>query len=270
MVFVADRHATGGDDQVVALRRPRAAPRAVACSESGTMPRSVTSQPSCAQQRAEHEAVAVVDRTGAQRLAGHRQFVAGEEAGDAHATVHRQGAPDRPRRPRPVACGVRRVPARQDHSCPRECPRRARRIHCPGSGARAEDDVIAVDARRSCITTASAPSGMPGAGEDPRRDARRQRLADGGPRGFAAPRAAERVLARAEVGTAQCVAVHLGVVHRRNVQGRAQVGDDTPRGVDRVAPARCPRPGPRLPSRRASASSNGSNAGFTDIGPGDR
>ena len=89
VVFLAHRDTAGADDQVGAFGR-------LTQGLTGGFPRvgddaqiqHFAAQP--AQQRVEHEAVGVVDAPGRQGLAGHDQFVTGEEAGHARTTMYLQ------------------------------------------------------------------------------------------------------------------------------------------------------------------------------------
>ena len=97
MVFLADRHATGGDDEVMiggsrAQHAPRLNERIAHDAEIGQL----ATQP--LDQAVQHEAVRVVNCPGLEGFARHGQFVAGEKQGDLELAQHRENRqPDRSR-----------------------------------------------------------------------------------------------------------------------------------------------------------------------------
>ena len=104
-----------------------------------------------AQQRRQQEAVRVVDGARRERLAGHRQFVAGEEAGDPQPAEDLQRSRAPTDAASPIACGVSRVPgSRIVAPAAMSSPRR--RIHSPGAGTVAEAHLrAAADLLQLCL-----------------------------------------------------------------------------------------------------------------------
>jgi hypothetical protein len=218
------------------------------------------------QQAAQREAVGVVDGTGLQRLAGHHQFVAGGK--QRHARLARTVSVAAPTdAARPSACGVSRLPGSSTVApCGTSSPRR--RIHWPGCG--------------TVLTRTRPGPRRPGlalllhhhrgrrrrhlrAGEDARRRAARQRLADHA--GRDALRHRQHGAGGRHVGGVQRIAVHRGVVLGRHVQrdttGAASTRPSASKvetvSVSVIGCATAPA------SRRASASSSVSSGRWSAI-----
>ena len=143
VVFFAGRNAAGGQDQIVACRRPSSAPRASDARSSLRMPRSLTSQPSrssiaISMKRLESNSCAAA--RGAPRR---HQFVAGRKHRDADAPAHLELAsgrtPPRARHPAAAAAGLR--PAR---TCPAGMSSPAGRTLAPGLRPAGQNDLAVV------------------------------------------------------------------------------------------------------------------------------
>jgi hypothetical protein len=111
VVLLADRHAAAGDDQVVA--GGGAAQRLAGGVEPvGNDAEVFADAAHRLDQAAQGEAVGVVDRSGLERFARHRELVAGENKADARPGTHWSVRRADRRRPCQSACGARRSPAR--------------------------------------------------------------------------------------------------------------------------------------------------------------
>ena len=95
MIFLADRNTAGGDDQVV-IGSGRTQRSARGFELVGYQPKVAHFAAETFKQRHQRKTVGVVDGPRRQRLAGHAQFITGEEYRHAHTAQHRQRSqPDR-------------------------------------------------------------------------------------------------------------------------------------------------------------------------------
>ena len=217
MIFLADGNATAGQDQVVAGRRgaQRGARRLARIGHDAEV---IDRAAQAFEQGTQGVAVGVVDAARLERLAGHRQLVAGGKQRHAQAAEHRQlrcadrsgDADMRGRQPRPgrqyLGAGGDVLAAAAD----------------PFAGLRQmiHGQQVALDGAEFLHHHGIGAGRQRRPGENARRRARREHLADaagGNALGHFQVRARGR-----DVGAAQGVAVHRGVVQRRHVERRVQ------------------------------------------------
>ena len=148
----------------------------VASRRSGTMPRSSWTAAERFDQAAQGEAVRVVDRAGLERLARHRELVAGREQRDARPASDRSVAAPTDAA-MPSACGDRRVPAARTRA-PRSTSSPRRRIAWPARTVASMRTPPSTALHSSCMTTASAPGGTCAPVKIRAARARRERRAD--------------------------------------------------------------------------------------------
>ena len=234
MIFVADRNPAAGDDQIAAGRR-------VAQRRAGGSQRVFDDAQVLhfaargLQQRAQREAVAVVDGTRAQRLARHHQLVAGREDGHPRPAQHTQaGGTNRRRQPQRLR--IQALAACQ-HGRTLEYvfATAANPLAGPGHGVDTHHAAIKCHALLLHHHRVGAGRHL-AASKDAGRGARLKRLADVA--GGDSLRHRQQRAGGGHVGAAQRVTVHRRVVLRRHVQCRQHIGGQHPpqrvEGADRL------------------------------------